>query len=53
MVMSLALSTMLDTTVAGAVECAREALAQQRFEALTQIDMKLTLNVKLAEDMED
>jgi uncharacterized protein (DUF302 family) len=51
--MSLALSTTLHTSFADAVERTREALAQQGFGVLTEIDMTATLTAKLAEDMED
>src|ERR1700694_337798 len=51
--MSLALSTTLHTSFADAVARTREALAQQGFGVLTEIDMKATLKAKLGEDMED
>ncbi|GAB3221577.1 DUF302 domain-containing protein [Mycolicibacterium hippocampi] len=51
--MSYALSTTLHTTFEDAVEKTREALADQGFGVLTEIDMKATLKAKLGEDMED
>ena len=51
--MGIALSTTLHTTFANAVDRTREALAQQGFGVLTEIDMKATLKAKLGEDMED
>lgn len=51
--MSYALSTTLHTTFEDAVERTREALAEQGFGVLTEIDMKATLKAKLDEDMED
>lgn len=47
--MSIALSTALQTSFADAVTRTRDALAQQGFGVLTEIDMK----AKLDEDMED
>jgi uncharacterized protein (DUF302 family) len=49
--MNIALSTTLHTTLDDAVTRIREALAQQGFGVLTEIDMKATLKVKLGEDM--
>ena len=51
--MTLAISTILHTTFANAVECTRKALADQGFGVLTEIDVKATLKAKLGEDMED
>ncbi|MCH9735441.1 MAG: DUF302 domain-containing protein [Actinomycetia bacterium] len=51
--MSYALSTTLQTTFEDAVARTREALAEQGFGVLTEIDMKATLKAKLGEDMED
>jgi len=50
---SYALSTTLHTTFEDAVARTREALAEQGFGVLTEIDMKATLKAKLGEDMED
>jgi uncharacterized protein (DUF302 family) len=51
--MSIALSTALRTSFADAVTRTRDALAQQGFGVLTEIDMKATLKSKLDEDIED
>jgi len=51
--MTIALSTTLHTSFADAVAHTRDALAQQGFGVLTEIDMKATLKAKLGEDMED
>ncbi|MCH9707947.1 MAG: DUF302 domain-containing protein [Actinomycetia bacterium] len=51
--MSYALSTTLQTTFEDAVARTREALAEQGFGVLTEIDMQATLKAKLGEDMED
>jgi len=51
--MDIALSATLHTTFDDAVVRTREALAQQGFGVLTEIDMKATLKAKLGEDMED
>ncbi len=50
--MSYALSTTLHTTFEDAVQRTRQALADQGFGVLTEIDMKATLKAKLDEDME-
>lgn len=52
--MPLAISTSLPTDrFDDAVERTRDALAQQGFGVLTEIDMSATLKAKLGEDMED
>ena len=51
--MGIALSTTLHTSFDDAVRRTREALAEQGFGVLTEIDMKATLKAKLGEDMED
>lgn len=51
--MDLALSTTLHTTFDDALERTREALAEQGFGILTEIDMQATLKAKLGHDMED
>jgi uncharacterized protein (DUF302 family) len=51
--MSIALSTRLHTSFADAVIRTRDALAQQGFGVLTEIDMKATLKAKLGEEMEE
>ena len=51
--MSIALSTQLKTTFDDAVKRTREALAEQGFGVLTEIDVKATLKNKLDEDMEN
>lgn len=51
--MSIALSTSLQTSFDDAVERTRQALSEQGFGVLTEIDMKATLKAKLGEDMED
>jgi uncharacterized protein (DUF302 family) len=51
--MSIALSTSLAATFDDAVTRTREALAEQGFGVLTEIDMKATLKNKLGEDMEN
>jgi uncharacterized protein (DUF302 family) len=48
-----ALSTTVKTSFDDAVARTREALAQQGFGVLTEIDVKATLKAKLNEDMED
>lgn len=51
--MDIALSTALHTTFDDAVKRTREALAEQGFGVLTEIDVKATLKTKLGHDMED
>ena len=51
--MNIALSTKVRATFDDAVTRTREALAQQGFGVLTEIDMKATLKKKLNEDMEN
>lgn len=52
--MNLAISTALRTDrFDEAVERTREALAEQGFGILTEIDMSATLKAKLGEDLED
>ncbi len=51
--MDIALSTRVRATFDDAVARTREALAQQGFGVLTEIDMKATLKKKLNEDMEN
>lgn len=51
--MSIALSTSLKTTFDDAVARTREALSEQGFGVLTEIDVKSTLKDKLDEDMEN
>ena len=51
--MTIALSTALQISFAEALSRTRDALAQQGFGVLTEIDMKATLKAKLGEDMED
>jgi len=51
--MGIALSTRLHTSFDDAVLRTREALAEQGFGVLTEIDVKATLKAKLNEDMED
>ena len=51
--MNIALSTELHTSFDDAVKKTREALAENGFGVLTEIDMKATLKQKLGADMED
>ena len=51
--MNFALSTGLRMSFDDAVARTRQALAEQGFGVLTEIDMKATLKVKLGEDMEN
>ena len=51
--MSIALSTNLTTRFEDVVARTREALTQQGFGVLTEIDVKATLKAKLGVDMED
>ena len=51
--MDIALSTTLHTSLDDAVARTREALAEQGFGVLTEIDVKATLKTKLGEDIED
>ncbi|MGQ4600581.1 DUF302 domain-containing protein [Nocardia sp. R6R-6] len=51
--MNLGLSTTLHTSFDEAVARTRNALLQQGFGVLTEIDMRATLKAKLGEDMED
>ncbi|WP_433754483.1 DUF302 domain-containing protein [Nocardia sp. CA-135398] len=51
--MNPGLSTTLHTSFDDAVARTRNALSQQGFGVLTEIDMRATLKAKLGEDMED
>ena len=51
--MNIAISTPLQTSFEDAVARTREALAEQGFGVLTEIDVKGTLKAKLGHDMED
>jgi uncharacterized protein (DUF302 family) len=51
--MDIAISTPLHASFDDAVARTREALAEQGFGVLTEIDMKATLKAKLGKDMED
>jgi uncharacterized protein (DUF302 family) len=50
--MTIAISTTVHTSFDDAVQRTRDALAQNGFGVLTEIDMKATLKAKLGEDME-
>lgn len=51
--MTIAIATTLQTSFEDAVKRTREALAQQGFGVLTEIDVKATMKHKLGVDMED
>ena len=51
--MNIALSTELHTSFDEAVKKTRDALAENGFGVLTEIDVKATLKEKLGVDMED
>ncbi|MFG1929897.1 DUF302 domain-containing protein [Mycobacterium sp. NPDC048908] len=51
--MGIAVATALHTSFDYAVRLTRDALAEQGFGVLTEIDVKATLKAKLDEDMED
>ena len=51
--MSIAISTALQTSFDDAVSRTREALAEQGFGVLTEIDMKATLTAKIGPDAGD
>jgi uncharacterized protein (DUF302 family) len=51
--MGIALSTALHTSFEEAVRRTRDALAEQGFGVLTEIDVQATLKAKLGEDMEE
>ena len=51
--MGIAMSTTVHTSFDDAVQRTREALAQNGFGVLTEIDMKATLKAKLGKDMEN
>lgn len=51
--MSMAISTTIETSFAEAVDKTREALSDQGFGVLTEIDVTSTLKQKADEDMED
>lgn len=51
--MTLAISTILHTSFEDAVMRTRQALADNGFGVLTEIDVKATLKAKLDEDIED
>ena len=51
--MNIAIATRLHTSFEDAVARTREALAEQGFGVLTEIDVQATLKAKLGQDMED
>jgi uncharacterized protein (DUF302 family) len=51
--MNLAIATRLQASFDDAVAKTREALAEQGFGVLTEVDVKATLKAKLGHDMED
>ena len=51
--MDIAIATPLHASFEDAVARTREALAEQGFGVLTEIDVKATLKAKLGQDMED
>ena len=51
--MKIALATTVDAPVAEAIARTREALAEQGFGVLTEIDMAATLKTKIDVDMEE
>jgi uncharacterized protein (DUF302 family) len=51
--MGIAMSTALQTSFEDAVRRTREALAEQGFGVLSEIDVSATLKAKLGEEMED
>ncbi|MGO9382162.1 MAG: DUF302 domain-containing protein [Mycobacterium sp.] len=51
--MNIAIATRLHTSFEDAVARTREALAEQGFGVLTEINVKSTLKAKLGHDMED
>jgi uncharacterized protein (DUF302 family) len=51
--MNIAIATRLHTSFEDAVARTREALAEQGFGVLTEIDVQATLKAKLGRDMED
>jgi len=51
--MNIGLATRMHTSFADAVARTRDALAEQGFGVLTEIDVKATLKAKLGEDIED
>lgn len=51
--MSIALSTTVHLSFTAAVQATRDALKEQGFGVLTEIDVQATLQEKIGEDMED
>ncbi|MEB3981712.1 DUF302 domain-containing protein [Mycobacterium sp. 663a-19] len=51
--MDIAIATPLHTSFEDAVARTREALAEQGFGVLTEIDVKATLKAKIGQEMED